>query len=64
MYSNKLDALLKKSAGQKLKVIDPTDLEIKISEIPAAAPVAAPAPPAPAPAVAPDRKSTRLNSSH
>jgi glycosyltransferase involved in cell wall biosynthesis len=63
MYSSKLDALLKKSSGQKLKVIDPTDLEITISEIPAAAPapapvaasvvpVAAPAPAAPLPAPA------------
>lgn len=38
MYSNKLDALLKKSAGQKLKVIDPNELEIRISEIPASDP--------------------------
>jgi glycosyltransferase involved in cell wall biosynthesis len=47
MYSSKLDSLLKKSSVQKLKVIDPNELEFRISEIPVAPVVVAPVPVAP-----------------
>ena len=70
MYSSKLDSLLKKSSGQKLKVIDPNELEIRISEIPASSPaptevvpVVAPVPaPVSAPVVPPTGKITYFSS--